>query len=67
MKIPVCIINMNEGDGRQMIYWDTEDKLLHSEVEPEADTEYRCETLEEANETAFALWGRDSLWGFEWI
>lgn len=66
MKINICTIRMNEGEGRQTIYWDTEDKLLHSDAEPEANTEYLCETKEEAQETANALWGWGGEWGLEW-
>lgn len=67
MKINICTINMNEGEGRQTIYWDTEDKLLHSDAEPEANTEYRCENIQEAQETAHALWGWGGGWDLEWI
>ena len=65
MKINVCTIDRNCEPGRQIIYWDTEDLLLHSELEPEADTEYRCETLEDAANTAWDLWKNG--WGFEWV
>lgn len=67
MKINICTIDRNCEDGRQTIYWDSEDKLLHSELEPEADTEYRCETLEDAADTAYALWGKTWGWNFEWV
>lgn len=67
MKIDICTINLNEGEGRQTIYWDTEDGLLHSSVEPDANTEYLCNTIEKAQETAHALWGCGSGWGLEWI
>ena len=67
MKINLCTINLNEQEGRQTIYWDTEDKLLHSDADPDANTEYRCETIEEALETCQALWGWGGGWDLEWI
>lgn len=69
MKINLCTIDMNEGEGRQTIYWDAEDKLLHSTAaDPDQSaTDCRCETVEEAQETAWALWGRSgSTWSLEW-
>lgn len=68
MKINICTIDMNEAPGRQVIYWDTDDKLLHSSAEPEAETEYRAETLEEAQEIAHSLWNYPgSPWRLEWM
>ena len=73
MKINICTINLNGEEGRQTIYWDTEDKRLHSTAEdPDADsTEYRCETLREAWETTNDLWNWGSAkgngWDLEWI
>lgn len=67
MKINICTINLNEQEGRQTIYWDTEDKLLHSDAEPDANTEYHCETIEEAQDTAQALWGWGGGWDLDWI
>lgn len=67
MKISICTINMSEGEGRQTIYWDTDDKLLHSDAEPEAATDYSCDTIDEAQETAHALWGWGGGWDLEWI
>lgn len=67
MKINICTINLSAEEGRQTIYWDTEDKLLHSSAEPEANTEYRCETIEEAQETANALWNWGTGWDLEWV
>jgi hypothetical protein len=65
MKINVCTIDRNCEEGRQLIYWDTEDKLLHSELEPEDENGYPCETLEDAADMAWALWKNG--WGFEWV
>lgn len=65
MKRAICTIDINCKEGRQVIYWDTEDKMLHSELEPEAVIGYPCETLAKAKEMAFILWGND--WHFEWI
>jgi len=67
MKRNICTINMNEGEGRQTIYWDSEDMRLHTYADPDADTEYRCETYEQAVDTANALWGRVPGWDLEWI
>lgn len=67
MKISICTINLNEQEGRQTIYWDTEDKRLHSDAEPDANTEYHCETIEEAQDTAQALWGWGGGWDLDWI
>lgn len=65
MKINICTIDRNTEEGRQMIYWDTEDKLLHSELEPEDENGYPCETLEAAADMAWSLWGNG--WGFAWV
>ena len=65
MKINVCTIDRNCEEGRQLIYWDTEDKRLHSELEPEDENGYPCETLENAADMAQMLWGNG--WGFEWV
>lgn len=67
MKINICTINLNEQEGRQTIYWDTDDKLLHSDADPDANTEYRCETIEAAQDTAHALWDWGGGWDLEWI
>ena len=65
MKINVCTIDRNYEEGRQLIYWDTEDKLLHSELEPEDENGYPCETLEAAGDMAWTLWGNG--WDFAWV
>ncbi len=69
MTINICTIGLNTGTGRQTIFWDTEDHLLHTTTPlPEDETdeiEYRCETLEEAADTAYALW--QNGWEFEWV
>lgn len=69
MKINICTINLNDQEGRQTIYWDTEDKFLHSTADDpdQENPEYRCETIEEAQDTAFALWGNTWGWDLEWI
>lgn len=65
MKINICTIDRNTEEGRQMIYWDTEDKRLHSELDPEDENGYPCETLEDAADMARELWPFG--WNFEWI
>lgn len=65
MKINVCTIDRNCEEGRQLIYWDTEDKLLHSELNPEDENGYPCETLESAFDMAWSLWRNG--WGLEWV
>lgn len=69
MKINICTINLNDQEGRQTIFWDTDDKLLHSTADDpdQENTEYRCETIEEAQDTANALWGNSWGWDLEWI
>jgi hypothetical protein len=69
MKIEICTINMNEVEGRQTIYWDTEDKLLHSTADdPDNECpEYSCESIEDAEDTAYQLWGKVPGWDLEWI
>ena len=69
MKINICTINRNCEEGRQLIYWDTEDKLLHTDLDPEAENGYPCETLESAADMAWMLWGNDpcGCWGFDWV
>ena len=67
MKINICRIDLNTDDGRQTIYWDTEDKMLHSDADPEAEIGYQCKTLEDAADTAYGLWLEDHWWHFEWV
>jgi hypothetical protein len=67
MKINICTIDTNDAPGRQVIYWDTDDKMLHSSADPDAETGYRAETLEEAQEIAHSLWNYPgSPWHLEW-
>lgn len=65
MKINICTIDRNCEEGRQLIYWDTEDKLLHTDLDPEAENGYPCETLEAAADMAWMLW--ENGWDFEWV
>lgn len=65
MKINVCTVDRNCEEGRQLIYWDTEDKLLHTDLDPEAENGYPCYVLEDAAYTAYAIWNPG--WNFEWI
>ena len=68
-QMPICTINLNGVPGRQLIYWDTTDKLLHSDHDDpdEENPEYRCNTLEDAIDTARDLYERSSGWDLEWI
>ena len=68
MKTWICEIDLNEGEGRQKIYWDSEDHLLHSDADDDEENNdaYYCESLEDAQDTAWSLWGCGA-WGFEWI
>lgn len=68
-RIDICTILVNGSrTEHQTIYWDTEDKLLHSDIEPEGEGICPSETLEQAKEDAYALWAAGGVfWDFEWI
>lgn len=53
MKIKICSIAMNIGEGRQDIYWDTEDQHLCCEDEQMENT---CSSLGNAADTAYQMW-----------
>lgn len=65
MKINICTINLNEGAGRQTIYWDSEDKLLHTDYDDSEAYGAEFETLQRAEDAADYIW-RDPVWGMEW-
>ena len=67
MKYNLCTINLNEGEGRQTIYWDSDDHLLYSNAMDDAIDCPACGSIEEAQDVAQALWGRDAAWDLEWI
>ena len=67
MKIGICTINLNEEEGRQTIYWNTEDKLLYTDYDDSEAYGVEQKTIEEAQETAHALWGTTPGWDLEWI
>ena len=65
MKKDICTINL-EGKDRQTIYWDTEDKLLHTDFDDSECYGVECETYEDACSLAYDLWGKTD-WSFEWV
>lgn len=64
----ICEIDTNEGNGRQKIYWDDEEKTLCCENNENGEVtvlDYRCETPEASVEISFALWNYPgSPWHF---
>ena len=67
IKVDICTINMNEGEGRQTIYWDTNDKLLHTSYDGSECYGIKCNTVEEAWDLAYDLWFRTTIgWNPEW-
>lgn len=69
-RFEICEINLNEGEGRQVISWDTEDGMLYSSACDEAVDGYTYETLDEAVEACDVSWGRSDIcgvWDLKWI
>ena len=70
MRINICAINLNEGDGRQNISWDTADGHLYSDACEEPIDGYSYSSIEGATEAADMMWGSSDLtgaWALEWI
>lgn len=59
---PVCTILLNDSDTeRQMIYWDDEDHFLHTDFDGGTAYDAPYETLDEAKDACWELWGRGSV------
>lgn len=67
MKINICTINLNEEEGRQTIYLNTEDHLLYTDYDDTDCPSGPCYTIEEAADAAWSLWGKTPGWDLEWI
>ena len=67
MKIDICTINLNEEEGRQTIYLNTADHLLHTDYDDTKCPSGPCYTITEAAEAAWSLWGNVPAWDLEWI
>lgn len=65
--IDICTIDMNEGEGRHTIRWNPEDHRLYTTAMEESIDTPECATIEEAEDTAYQLWGRMKDWHIEWI
>lgn len=65
-RIPICTINMSEGEGRQIISWDSEDFKLYSSAQEEPCDDYRYDSIEEATIAAGCMWG-NYFWELEWL
>lgn len=66
-RVDICTINLNEGEGRQTIYLDPEDHLLHTDYDGSECYGLECYTLSEAQDAAWELWGKSGYWFLEWI
>ena len=69
MRIPICTINGNlPGDDRQTIYYDTDtDRLYTDATNDVVEIAPVCDTIFNAMDAAWALWGKEPVWGFEWV
>lgn len=69
MKIPICYINGNlPDDDRQCIYYDTETNRLYTDATHDVvEIAPACYTIFNAMDAAWALWGKDPVWDFEWV
>ena len=67
MKIRICTINLNEEEGRQTIYLNTEDHLLYTDYDDTECPSVPCYSIEDASEAAWSLWGKTPGWDLEWI
>ena len=67
----ICTINLNEGEGRQTISWNEEDKLLYTDFDNSPVDGYRYNTFDDAVNACYAMWGCDGMiidsWELEWI
>lgn len=66
-RINICTINLNEGEGRQTISYDTDDRKLYSSACDEPVYGYAHGSLEEAVEACNCMWGSSRAWGLEWV
>ena len=67
-RINICTIDMNEGEGRQTISWDTGDGKLYSDAQEEPAAEgMTFGSIEEAEDAAWHMWGMTWGWNLEWI
>ena len=67
MKINICTINLNEEEGRQTIYLNTADHLLHTDYDDTECPSGPCYNIEDASKAAWSLWGNVPGWNLEWI
>lgn len=64
--VPICMINLPDGTGKQTIYWNMDKETLVSELDPYNPCAFLVETRREANVYAGILWGFTD-WNLEWI
>ena len=69
MKIELCTILINESETeRQTISFDTEDGMLYTDADggmPVDETIY--ESVEQAQDACYIMWGTQYCWDLEWI
>lgn len=65
--VDICTISLNVGDGRQTIYWDSDDHLLHTSYDGSVAWDAELDTLSDAQETAMKLWANSPEWDAEFI
>lgn len=68
--INIAEINLNEGEGRQTIYYNPEDGKLYTSFDDSPIDDYSYASLDEAIEATDIMWGRSDIvgaWGLEWI
>ena len=63
----ICTINLNIGEGRQTIYWNSEDHMLHTSYDGSVAWEAELETLDAAQKTAMMLYANSPEWDPEFI
>lgn len=64
----LCVINLSNAAGRQVISWDKETGKLVSSTGDILEGSFG--TVEEAEEAADVMWGRSDIagvWELEWI
>jgi len=67
-RIDICTILLNDSKTeRQTISYDPNDKMLHTTAEEDVVDETEYETIEEAEEACYQMWGRSYAWELEWI
>lgn len=66
----ICTINLNEGDGRQTIYYNLDDCKLYTSAGDIPVDNYTYSSIDDAVNACDIMWGSSDIvgvWELEWI